>query len=97
MPECLHVLLEGQVALSSTAADGTTALVEVIHPIEHFVMASMLSRLPTDDRPYCYPVRLLAIDAAGLRDWWKTSARWRTRCCARCRASSAPWCDRCAT
>jgi CRP-like cAMP-binding protein len=29
MPEFLHVLLEGQVALTSTAADGTTALVEV--------------------------------------------------------------------
>ena len=69
MPECLHVLLDGQVALSSTAADGTTALVEVLHPVEHFVMASVLTRLPylmtarTVTR-----CRLLAIDASGLMD-----------------------------
>jgi CRP/FNR family transcriptional activator FtrB len=69
MPECLHVLLDGQVALSSAAADGTTALVEVLHPIDHFVMASVLTRLPylmtarTVTR-----CRLLAIDAAGLMD-----------------------------
>ncbi len=56
-------------ALSSTAADGTTALVEVLHPIDHFVMASVLTRLPylmtarTVTR-----CRLLAIDAAGLMD-----------------------------
>ncbi len=46
MPEVLHILLEGQVALSSTAADGTTALVEVLHPIDHFVLASVLAQLP---------------------------------------------------
>lgn len=69
MPEALHVLLEGQVALSSTAADGTTALVEVLHPVDHFVLASVLSRLPylmtarTVTRS-----RLLVIDADGLLD-----------------------------
>ncbi len=46
MPEFLYVLLEGQVALSSTAADGTSALVEVLHPVDHFVLASVLTRLP---------------------------------------------------
>ena len=46
MPEVFHILLEGQVALSSTAADGTTALVEVLHPIDHFVLASVLTQLP---------------------------------------------------
>src|SRR5277367_2965754 len=46
MPDVLHVLLDGQVALSSTAADGTTALIEVMHPVDHFVLASVLSRLP---------------------------------------------------
>ena len=46
MPEFLHILLEGQVALSSTAADGTTALVEVLHPIDHFVLASVLTGCP---------------------------------------------------
>lgn len=67
MPQYLHVLLEGQVALSSTAADGTTAVVEVVHPVGHFVMASVLAELPylmtarTVTRS-----RLLAIDAAAL-------------------------------
>jgi len=46
MPELFHVLLAGQVALSSTAADGTTAVVEVVHPLGHFVLASVLSELP---------------------------------------------------
>jgi CRP/FNR family transcriptional activator FtrB len=67
MPKCLHVLLEGQVALSSTAADGTTALVEVLHPIDHFVLASVLTRLPflmtARTVTHC---RLLAIDAVAL-------------------------------
>ena len=69
MPEFLYILLEGQVALSSTAADGTTALVEVLHPIDHFVLASVMTRLPylmtarTVTR-----CRLLAIHADGLLD-----------------------------
>lgn len=67
MPEYLHILLEGQVALTSTAADGTTAVVEVVHPVSHFVLASVLAELP-----YLMTVRavtrsrLLAIDASGL-------------------------------
>src|ERR1700722_4281903 len=69
MPECLHVLLDGQVALSSTAADGTTALIEVLHPIDHFVLASVLSRLPHLMTARAVTrARLLAIDAAGLLD-----------------------------
>jgi CRP/FNR family transcriptional regulator, transcriptional activator FtrB len=67
MPELFHVLLEGQVALSSTATDGTTAVVEVVHPVGHFVLASVLCELPylmtarTVTRS-----RLLAINAAQL-------------------------------
>jgi CRP/FNR family transcriptional activator FtrB len=69
MPEALHVLLDGQVALSSTAADGTTALIEVLHPIDHFVLASVLSRLPYLMTARAVTrARLLAIDAAGLLD-----------------------------
>src|SRR5689334_7382014 len=64
MPEHLYVLLEGQVALSSTAADGTTALVEVLHPIDHFVLASVLTRLPYLMTARAVTrCRLLAIDA----------------------------------
>lgn len=65
----LHVLLEGQVALSSTAADGTTALVEVLHPLDHFVLASVLSRLPNLMTARTVgPARLIAVDADGLMD-----------------------------
>ncbi len=46
MPEHLHILLDGQVSLTSTSADGTTAVVEVVHPVGHFVLASVLSELP---------------------------------------------------
>ena len=69
MPEYLHVLLEGQVALTSTAADGTTAVVEVVHPVGHFVLASVLAELPylmtarTVTRS-----RLLVINAGALLD-----------------------------
>jgi CRP/FNR family transcriptional regulator, transcriptional activator FtrB len=69
MPEFLYVLLKGQVALSSTAADGTTALVEVLHPIDHFVLPSVLTRLPTLMTARAVSrCRLLAIHAGGLLD-----------------------------
>jgi CRP/FNR family transcriptional activator FtrB len=68
MPDFLHILLEGQVALTSTAADGTTALVEVIHPPGHFVLASVLADLPNMMTARTVTrARLLAIEAAGLR------------------------------
>jgi CRP/FNR family transcriptional regulator, transcriptional activator FtrB len=69
LPEQLHILLEGQVALSSAAVDGTTALVEVLHPPDHFVLASVLSR-----QPYLMTARtvtrcrLLMIEAGALLD-----------------------------
>jgi CRP/FNR family transcriptional regulator, transcriptional activator FtrB len=69
IPKFLHVLLEGQVALSSTAADGTTALVEVLHPVDHFVLASVLTGLPyLMTARTVTACRLLAIEAAGLLD-----------------------------
>jgi CRP/FNR family transcriptional regulator, transcriptional activator FtrB len=42
----LHVLIDGQVALSNTAANGVSAVVEVIRPGGHFVLATVLARLP---------------------------------------------------
>lgn len=69
MPECLYVLLEGQVALSSTAADGTTALVDVLHPVDHFVLAAALTQLPhLMTARAVTPCRLLAIRTEGLLD-----------------------------
>ena len=67
MPECLYILLEGQVALSSTATDGTAAVVEVIRPGGHFVLASVLAELPYLMSGYSVGrSRLLAIDSVGL-------------------------------
>jgi len=69
VPQHLYVLLQGQVALSSTAADGTTALVEVLHPVDHFVLASVLTRLPyVMSARTVTACRLLAIDAGALLD-----------------------------
>jgi CRP/FNR family transcriptional regulator, transcriptional activator FtrB len=69
MPECLYVLLLGQVALSSTAADGTNALVEVLHPVDHFVLAAVLTQLPHLMTARAVTrCRLLTIDSAGLLD-----------------------------
>lgn len=63
----LHVILEGQVALTSTATDGTIAVVEVLHPIDHFVLASVLTKLPYLMTARAVTrCRLLAIDAPGL-------------------------------
>ncbi len=42
----LYVLAEGQVTLSNTAGNGTIAVVEVIQPTGHFILATMLARLP---------------------------------------------------
>lgn len=67
MPEFLYILLEGQVALSSTATDGTAAVVEVIRPGGHFVLASLLAELPHLMSAYSVGrSRLLAIDSVGL-------------------------------
>ncbi len=69
MPEFLYVLLEGHVALSSTAADGTTALVDVLDPVDDFVLASVLTRLPyLMTARAVTPCRLLVIHAGGLVD-----------------------------
>jgi len=68
-PEALQILLEGQVALSSTAADGTTALIEVLHAVDHFVLASVLTGLPCVMTAHAVTrCRLLVIDAAGMLD-----------------------------
>ncbi|MBN8906583.1 MAG: cyclic nucleotide-binding domain-containing protein, partial [Rhodospirillales bacterium] len=42
----LHVLIEGQIALSNTAPNGTSAVVEVVRPGGHFVLATVLAKLP---------------------------------------------------
>ena len=68
VPTHLYYVLEGQIALSSTAPDGTTAVVEVIHPAGDFVLASVML-----DRPHLQAAhvvtrgRLVAVEATALR------------------------------
>lgn len=68
LPDALHILLEGQVALTGVAPDGTEAVVDVVHPVSHFVLAAVLT-----EGPYLMsavpvlPSRGLEIDAVGLR------------------------------
>jgi CRP/FNR family transcriptional activator FtrB len=68
MPDRLHILLDGQVALSGTAPDGTSAVVEVVRPVAHFVLAAVLTELPylMSANPVT-PSRLLELEAAALR------------------------------
>ncbi|WP_428489429.1 cyclic nucleotide-binding domain-containing protein [Rhodopila sp.] len=63
----LIVVLDGQLAGSSTAANGTTAVVEVIRSGETLGLATLLARLPRllGVRAVT-PSRLLSIDAQGL-------------------------------
>jgi CRP/FNR family transcriptional regulator, transcriptional activator FtrB len=67
MPGFLHVLLEGQVALTSAMADGITAVVSVVHPVGHFVLSSVLAKLPYQMTARAVMrSRVLAIEAASL-------------------------------
>ncbi len=68
VPTHLYYVLEGQIALSSTAPDGTTAVVEVIHPAGDFVLASvMLGRHHLQAAHVVSRGRLIAIEAEALR------------------------------
>jgi CRP/FNR family transcriptional regulator, transcriptional activator FtrB len=68
MPGFLHILLEGQVALTSAMPNGVATLVTVVHPVGHFVLASVLSELPyLMTARAVMRSRLLAVDATALR------------------------------
>jgi len=68
IPDRLHILLDGQVALSGAAVDGTSAVVEVVHPAAHFVLAAVLTELPyLMSATAITRSRLLLLDAAALR------------------------------
>jgi len=68
LPDVLHVLTEGQVALTGAAPDGTTAVVDVLRPVSHFVLAAVLTEqaylMSAIAVQSCTGV---AINAAGLR------------------------------
>ena len=63
----LYVLLDGQVTLSNTVQNGISAVVEVVQPGGHFVLATMLARLPFLMNAHTTtPARLIAIDGEGI-------------------------------
>jgi hypothetical protein len=95
----LYVLISGQVALSNTAPNGTSAVVEVIPPGGHFVLATVLARLPLLMNAHTVTAsRLIAIEAASLL-WPCCRPRPRSPrpCCAPRRWISALWSARSAT
>ena len=68
-PDALRYLLDGQVALTQTAAGGSNAVIDVVHPVSSVALASVVS-----DEPHIMtaqamkPSRLLEIPAAPLRE-----------------------------
>ncbi len=71
--EHLFILLEGQVILSNTAPNGTTALVEVIQPGGHFILATLLAQLPLLLTAQATTVsRLIAVNAEELMRLMRT-------------------------
>jgi CRP/FNR family transcriptional activator FtrB len=45
-PEALHILLEGKVSLTGTAADASTTVIDILGPASSFVLANVLSEEP---------------------------------------------------
>src|SRR5579875_3198041 len=69
MPHALHLVREGQVTLSTTAPDGTRAVVEVVRPDGSFVLASVMANLPYVQSAHAVQyARLVVIDAQKLRE-----------------------------
>ncbi len=67
-PRHLHVLLDGQVGLLAIGSDGQATVVEVLRPVDQFMIAATLTDAPylTSARALT-PVRLFVIDAPALR------------------------------
>lgn len=69
LPRALYFVRDGQVTLSTTAPDGTNAVVEVVRPNGCFVLASVMANLPYVQSAHAVQyVRLVVIDAAKLRE-----------------------------
>jgi CRP/FNR family transcriptional regulator, transcriptional activator FtrB len=65
--EALYIVLEGQLSVSATSANGTAAVVEVIRAGGAIGLATLLAGLPRLlNARTINPCRLLAIEAAGL-------------------------------
>jgi CRP-like cAMP-binding protein len=72
--ETLHILLEGQVATFGQAPDGRDALIELIRPIRHVVLGTVLARLPyTVNAKAIASSKLLSIDVDNLHALMRSS------------------------
>lgn len=68
IPDFLHVLLEGSVELIGVADDGRQSVVEIVHPIDSFILAAVLTGTPyLMAARVVDPARILLIPAAALR------------------------------
>lgn len=64
----LHVLLRGMVTLSAEAAGGRSAVVEVVRPVRHLILATVLAALPYAVTAVTItPATLLVIGAPALQ------------------------------
>lgn len=73
----LQFVLKGQVALFAQAPDGRDALIEVIRPIRHVVLGSVLARLPyTVNAETIAPSTLLCVEVGGLQKLLEESAQF---------------------
>ena len=67
-PDYLHVLIEGTVKLTASQLDGRESIIELLQPVDSFLMAAVLT-----SKPYLMsaeaigPVRVLLIPSALLR------------------------------
>src|SRR5262245_22236210 len=73
-PRLLHILLDGQVTLVARAANGRYAVIEVIQPIRHIALGTVLGNLPhaviaAAARQSC----LLTIQVEGLHELLRDS------------------------
>lgn len=65
--DAVYVVVEGQVALSSAASNGSSAVVEVVRVGGHFFLPTVLARLPLLMTAHTVnPCRLIKIDAKSL-------------------------------
>ena len=45
-PEALHIVLEGKVSLTGTAADASSTVIDILGPASSFVLANVLAEEP---------------------------------------------------
>src|SRR5487761_2386195 len=75
-PDALHYLLDGQVALTQSAAGGGSTVIDVLHPVSCLALAGVVA-----DQPYMMTAqaikasRLLEISARPLRLMIATHSR----------------------